>query len=109
VPQCKRACEQVARCWADASLEDIAINGTPIVATRMALKIKRVMTSFSLRQAHSHSRRLLFANAAIAAWRDHLWPCVGVRSSWWPNARVHIHGDATSAASVFMMRPTTTP
>jgi hypothetical protein len=25
VPQCKRACEQVARCWADASLEDIAL------------------------------------------------------------------------------------
>src|SRR6266436_3496869 len=43
VPQCKRACEQVSRCWADASLEDIAINGTPIVATRTALKIKRVM------------------------------------------------------------------
>jgi hypothetical protein len=45
VPQCKRACEQVARCWAHASLEDIAINGTPTVATRTALKIKRVMTS----------------------------------------------------------------
>jgi hypothetical protein len=45
VPQCKRACEQVARCWADASLEDIAINGTLTVATRTALKIKRVMTS----------------------------------------------------------------
>jgi hypothetical protein len=43
VPQCKRACEQVARCWAHASLEDIAINGTPTVATRTALKIKRVM------------------------------------------------------------------
>jgi len=45
VPQCKRACEQVARCWAHASLEDIAINDTPTVATRTALKIKRVMTS----------------------------------------------------------------
>jgi hypothetical protein len=46
VPQCKRACEQVARCWADASLEDIAINGTPTAATRTALKIKRVMTLY---------------------------------------------------------------
>jgi hypothetical protein len=45
VPQCKRACEQVARCWADASLEDILINSTPTVTTRTALKIKRVMTS----------------------------------------------------------------
>jgi hypothetical protein len=45
VPQCKRASEQVSRCWADASLEDIAaINGTQTVATRTALKIKRVMT-----------------------------------------------------------------
>jgi hypothetical protein len=49
VPQCKRAWEQVERCWADAPLEDIAINGTPTVATRTALKIKRIMTSFSLR------------------------------------------------------------
>jgi hypothetical protein len=45
VPQFKRACEQVSRCWANASLEDVAINGTPTVATRMALKIKRLMTS----------------------------------------------------------------
>jgi hypothetical protein len=30
-----------------------------------------------------HSRRQLFANAAIAASRVGSYPCVGVRSLWW--------------------------
>jgi hypothetical protein len=38
VPQCERACEQVARCWANASLEDIATNGTLSMAARTAPK-----------------------------------------------------------------------
>jgi hypothetical protein len=48
VPQCERACEQVARCWADALSEDIARNGTLSMAARTPPKIKYVMTSFSL-------------------------------------------------------------
>jgi len=36
-----------------------------------------------------HSRLQLFANAAIAASRVSAQPCVGVRSSWCPKARVH--------------------
>src|SRR5262245_34896310 len=48
VPQCERACEQVARCWADASLEDIATNGKLSMAARTPPKTKYVMTSFSL-------------------------------------------------------------
>jgi hypothetical protein len=53
-----------------------------------------------------HSRRQLFANAAIAASRVSAWPCVGVRSSWWPNANVHIHGIPTGPALESKMRPT---
>jgi len=71
VPQCKRACEQVARCWADASLEDIAINGTPTVATRTALKIKRVMTSCEPTAA----RAVLSRSPSIATQACGLWDC----------------------------------
>src|SRR6516165_2902246 len=48
-PQSDRACEQVARCWADASLEDIATNGRLSMAARTTPKTKYVMTSSSLR------------------------------------------------------------
>jgi hypothetical protein len=71
VPQCKRACEQVARCWADASLEDIAINGTPTVATRTALKIKRVMTACEPTAAHA----VLSRSPSIATQACELWDC----------------------------------
>jgi len=40
VPQSDRACEQVARCWADAWLYEIAANGTLSMVTRMVRKIK---------------------------------------------------------------------
>ncbi len=71
VPQCKRACEQVARCWADASLEDIAINGTLTVAARTALKIKRVMTSCEPTAA----RAVLSRSPSIATQACGLWDC----------------------------------
>src|SRR5262249_33502679 len=34
---------------------------------------------------------------------------VAVRPSWWPNSKVHIHGDPTGDAAELKMRPTTTP
>ena len=45
VPQCARACEQVARSWADASLQDIAMGGTLSAATRTVPNSKRAITS----------------------------------------------------------------
>jgi hypothetical protein len=45
VPQCARACEQVARSWADAWFWDIATNGTPSAATRAVPNSKRAITS----------------------------------------------------------------
>jgi hypothetical protein len=54
----------------------------------------------------SHSRRQLLANAAIAASRVSAWPCVGLRSSWCPNASVHIHDIPTGAALALKMWPT---
>jgi hypothetical protein len=48
-PQCNRACEHVARCWADASLQDIATNGTPSMTATTAPKTKDALISFSLR------------------------------------------------------------
>src|SRR5262249_47050847 len=57
----------------------------------------------------AHSRRQLFANAAIAASRVGSQPCVGVPSSLCPKACVHIHDMPTGTAAAFMMRPTTTP
>src|SRR5262245_59606985 len=45
VPQCARACEQVARSWADASLWDIATNGTLSTATRIVPRSSRAITS----------------------------------------------------------------
>jgi len=36
-------------------------------------------------------------------------PCVGVRSSSYPNASVRIHNMPTGTAAAFMMRPTTLP
>jgi hypothetical protein len=53
-------------------------------------------------------RRQLFANATIASSRVAAWPCVGLRSSWCPNASVHIQGEPTGAALALKMRPTTT-
>ena len=47
VPQCDRACEHVARCWADASLQDIATNGTASMAATTTPKIKDALISFS--------------------------------------------------------------
>src|SRR5215813_12389510 len=40
VPQCDRACEQVARCWAGASLNEIAANGTLSMMARIVRKTK---------------------------------------------------------------------
>jgi hypothetical protein len=45
VPQCARACEQVARSWAAASFRNIATNGTPSTATRTVPNSKRAITS----------------------------------------------------------------
>jgi hypothetical protein len=45
VPQCARACEQVARSWADAWFWDMATNGTPSAATRAVPNSKRAITS----------------------------------------------------------------
>src|SRR5260370_32319674 len=44
-----RACEHVARCWADASLQDIATNGNPSLPATTAPKTKHAPISFSLR------------------------------------------------------------
>jgi hypothetical protein len=51
VPQCDRACEQVARSWADAALEDIATSGTLSTATTTVPKTNCVITSFPPRMA----------------------------------------------------------
>src|SRR5262245_43900071 len=40
MPQCDRACEQVARCWAGASLYEIAANSTLSMVPRMVRKTK---------------------------------------------------------------------
>ncbi len=47
VPQCDRACEHVARCWADASLQDIATNGAASMAATTTPKTKDALISFS--------------------------------------------------------------
>jgi len=52
VPQCDRACEQVSRSWADASLSEIAISGAMSMATRIVPKTKCAMTSFPQRMSH---------------------------------------------------------
>ena len=43
VPQWARACEHVARCWADASPENIASRGMPSMATRAVATIRRAI------------------------------------------------------------------
>src|SRR6516165_2136588 len=45
VPQCARACEQVARSWADAALRDIATNGRLSAVTTTIANSKRAITS----------------------------------------------------------------
>ena len=56
------------------------------------------------RLCHSYSRRQPFANAAIAASRVAAYPCVGVRSSWYSKASVHIHDCPTGTATA-LIRP----
>jgi hypothetical protein len=58
---------------------------------------------------HAVIPRQLFANAVIAASRLSAYPCVGVRSSWYPKARDHIHALPTGAALGLKIRPTTAP
>src|SRR5262249_17853289 len=57
----------------------------------------------------AYFRRQLLANAAIAASRVDSYPCVGGRSSWYPKASVHIHGEPPGDAAALKIRPTTTP
>jgi len=51
VPHWARACEHVARSWADAPPYDIASNGMPSTAARPVAKTKRAMMSFSRKGA----------------------------------------------------------
>jgi hypothetical protein len=51
VPHWARACEHVARSWADAPPYDMASNGMPSTAARAVAKTKRAMMSFSRKGA----------------------------------------------------------
>jgi hypothetical protein len=73
VPQCERASEQVSRCWADASLEDIAINRTQTVAIRTARKIKRVMTSCAAEPTAARGPATFACRAQLCRLLCYIW------------------------------------
>jgi len=79
VPQCARACEQVARSWAGASFRDIATNSTPSAATRTVPNSKRAITS-----PHKWRRgpNLIFENSPPRNSKGGLEMALPARISW---------------------------
>ena len=67
VPQSERACEQVARCMADASLEDIAANDTLSAAARTAPKRKCVTAFLLPAMALQQKSRPIYVRLALLA------------------------------------------
>ena len=98
VPQCARACEQVARSWADASLQDIAMGGTLSAATRTVPNSKRAITS-----PHKWRRgpNLIFENRPPRNSKGGPeWRCPRARRnhSWRANVALGVRLDSVLAA-----------
>jgi hypothetical protein len=100
VPQWARACEHVARCWADALPENIASKGRPSMATRAIATIRRAIIRSPQNAARPKSYGEIAKRASIPVGRAALLPhfLLATGSSYLWQASFGLDGRRTALA-----------